>query len=338
MLCKMHSHTGRRVRLQIHRFSQVMGLQLLEMEETNFSAPTGRAAADSAVVRVQYLSDGSDNKFVWKEDAITGQVYRSPSHLVPMSHFDLLVRGSILYVVLRTRPDVLATQQMLDWWEDQLASPMTAQQPVEAAAAMADEEQQGVIPAATLAKHRAAVGGGISTKAMPVLCETPALRIISQRVQMTTKPLHDSQKNMSKALHEKALVGMPSRRHHLPGCPHASEQPGDCGCPVIELRSMTKSSAVRLRKQLLTTAVNRSAFDFGLKGHEWRLVIARHQEIEKPVMLAFTLQQFELHDIYLSLTGQKLLPTAAWKVAEYAGKPGTPLQPGLRPPSPLVEG
>jgi hypothetical protein len=101
--------------LQIARASKLMGEQLLSVEETLFRVPV--ANRKGAHIHIKYLADGSDNKFLWKTNALTGQLYRSPSHLVPMSHFDLIVRS---WLLRRSRSDVHSMQFLIKHWDEQL--------------------------------------------------------------------------------------------------------------------------------------------------------------------------------------------------------------------------
>ena len=134
---------------------------------------------------------------------------------------------------------------------------------------------------------------------------------MSGRVFVIFKKLHDGNKNMSQALHKAALshAGKPAARHHLQGCPGravgVSSQ--SCLCPVVELEKGSKGDAQKAIKQRVSTCVRKNALDFGLRGCEWRKVVASHRDVHGPNVTEFTLQMFELHALFLSLCARTIL-------------------------------
>jgi hypothetical protein len=279
--------------MQIVRFSELMGGQLLQAEALQFPIP-----GSSSIVKVEYLADGGDNKFMWKMNSLSSGLWRSPTSITPMSHFDLVVRSPLLE---RSRTDSYHALLMIKHWEDTTAA-----------------EQKSL--ASAEGKHRSALCGSLLRTGTPILCETEALRRMSSKATMVSKKLHDTNKNVSQAMHNRPKYGLAARRAHRAGCEQAAKPAEECtcGCPVVELKDGTRGKAKEKVKQLLMLVIMRSALDFGLRGCEWRKVIGAHREVHAPYVTEHTLQMFELHNVYLSVSGVELMGTALWKFAEYA--------------------
>lgn len=291
--------------MQIYHLDGVLAEQIAEA-----CSVTYRPFGDKGVgVQVRYTAMGSDYKMALILAALAGTscTWRSPTSVVPMAMFDLVLPHKALR---RDGSAIVAAIEGSRAWE-------TARSGGAAAPSTAAQQTQ-------LSRQRSALFGGLAAKTsldptaeepprVPFCCATiTALakkpvgweaREAGGKAVVCCTPLHALKKNMSKAYYDELLDRC------------VGSKPTIVNGVVVSVAGV-KGEAQAAVKELVKTALGKNAFDMGIRGCEYRKILSLHRTVFGKFVSEHHLQLLALHDISLYFASKPILSPGGWVMAE----------------------